>query len=78
MHQRNNNRDQQKPSVCSFPSSKRICSDCPLEVEGHEVQQPRKCHKLDRGELEYDYLMTLASMYDDPTKDFDIKLEKQL
>ena len=46
-----------------------------MDDQRNEICQPRKGYHLDKGELEYDWLMTLASMWDDPHEDFDFKLK---
>jgi hypothetical protein len=53
------------------------CTSCrsDLDDQPNEVHQFRRCHRMDKGEIQYDWLFTLASMWDDPQKDFDINLE---
>ena len=45
-----------------------------MDDQGYQIQQPRRGYHLDKGEIQYDWHMTLASMWDDPHKDFDLEL----
>lgn len=44
-----------------------------LERDGSEFCDTRASNHLDRGE-QYDWILTLAQMWDDPVNDFKIKL----
>lgn len=61
-------------NFCHFVDGE--CTRCRAYVEDQrdQVLQFRGCNRMDKGEIQYDWLMTLASMWDDPHKDFDINL----
>ena len=47
-----------------------------MDPESDQVSNSGSCARIHpAGELEYDYYLWLAKAYDNPTQDFDIKLE---
>jgi hypothetical protein len=64
--------------LCDLANGKGRCGNCPLDLGRDPVSEFRRCNRLDKGEVEYDWYITLASMWDDPTQDFDLNLEKQI
>jgi len=78
MQERDNKSDQPKRELCNIVSGKSRCGDCPLDRGQDPVSNFRRCNRLDKGEVQYDWAMTLAAMFDDPTQDFDLNLEKQI
>ena len=76
MQERINKSDQPKRHLCNIASGKSRCGNCPLDGGRDEVSNFRRCNRMDKGEVEYDYYITLATMWDDPTQDFDLNLIK--
>ena len=75
MQKRADKSDHIGSDFCHFVNGE--CSRCGADMadQRNEVHQFRRCHRMDKGEIQYDWLFTLASMWDDPQKDFDINLE---
>lgn len=78
MQERTNNSDYPKTRNCDLTRSKSAHPQSILEDKRHEVRHSRGCNCMDEIEIEYDWIMTLARMWDDPKQDFDLKLDKQL
>jgi hypothetical protein len=75
MQQRTNKGDHTGSNFCHF-----IEGECPrcrgnMDDRGNEIHEPRRGYQVDQSEVQYDYYLTLAKMWDDPHQDFDIKLD---
>ena len=46
-----------------------------MDDQRNEVHLFRRCRRMDKGEIQFDWQMTLASMWDDPHTDFNINLD---
>ena len=78
MHERTNNSDYRKTRNCDLTRSKSAHPQTILEDKGHEVRHFGGCDCMDEIEIQYDWIITLARMWDDPNQDFDLNLNKEL
>ena len=77
MQERDNNSDYRPGRVCDLPSGEYLCGECPLEHQGDGVSDIRRCNRMDHGEIECDWIMTIAFLLDNPNQDFDLNLPKK-
>ena len=78
MQERTNNSDYRKTRNCDLTRSKSAHPQSILEDKGHEVRHSRGCDCMDEIEIQYDWIITLARMWDNPNQDFDLNLNKEL
>lgn len=76
MCKRDNNSDFERAKNCDHPSCKSAYTESSLDDKRHQVRDLGECDCMGEVELEYDWIMTLAKMWDNPNEDFDFNLEK--
>ena len=74
MHKGADKGNLRRQDLLNYPNSESECPASSVDNKRNEIRQPSPGNHLDTSELEYDWIITLAKMWDDPHQDFDLKL----